>query len=309
MDYGFTRLIGGLKRMKQYNRNLLRLILLAFFFLLAGCSDFNGIRTPLYDGEPVAPNDEAISTYQQSREIIGEEKAFYLRYPFSEDIYQSSLDFTNDSPVLLEAGSYVIGEDIPAGRASIIGNESVFTSENNAVHVGHFMIRDSENMVYFENVFHSDYGPLVAQVDFIHGHTIEIIGDDPEITVFYGPELPADPYQLMDPPELLVNMDRLEFNQPIVIDEAQSAVTLTAGIYEVGIHLEPGHYEIKTVQASHSTELIRFRSGAEPAVFELHLSAEIADTSDVALPIIELQTGDKIYPSLVDQLELVRVKE
>lgn len=297
--------------MKKFRGKLLATSLLGLTLLLSGCSDFSGIRKPLYNGEPVAPNEEAIEAYQTSREIVGTEKEFYFRYPFSAAIQESSLAYTNADPVLLEEGTYTIGEDIPAGRVSLIGNESVFTSENNAVHVGNLMIRDEADDVYFENLFHSDYGQLVAQVDFIEGHEIEIIGDDPQITAFYTGEFPEDPYVLMDPPELLVNLERLDFQQPIVTDGA--SVTLTAGIYEVGEHFEAGHYHIQTVQAPHNTELIRFREGEEPAVYELIQTVEMEEENVEEMskdyPTIALQNGDKIYPSLIRTLQLVKVAE
>lgn len=297
--------------MQKNRAKLLAAALTGMVFFLSGCSEFSGFRKPLYNGETVAPNEEAITTYQESREIVGEEKAFYFRYPFSKAFYDASLTFTNEEPILLEEGIYIIGKDIPAGRVSLIGNESVFTSENNAVHVGNMMIRDEADDVYFENLFHSDYGQLIAQVDFIEGHEIEIIGDDPQITIFYTAEIPEDPYVLMDPPELLVNMDRLDFQQPIVTDA--TSVTLSAGIYEVGEHLDPGHYKIETVQAPHNTEMIRFRAGEEPAVYELihthEMEEDSAEEIDMDYPMIKLEAGDKIYPSLVHKLKLVKVAE
>lgn len=311
MAYVSTRLIEGAKLMKKFRGKLLVASLLGIALFLSSCTTFNGVRKPLYNGEPVAPNEEAIEVYQTSREIVGVEKEFYLRYPFSEAIQESSLDYTNEDPVLLEEGTYIIGEDIPAGRVSLIGNESVFTSENNAVHVGNLMIRDAADAVYFENLFHTDYGQLVSQVDFIEGHTIEVIGDDPQITAFYTATLPDDPYILMDPPELLMNLERLDFQQPVVTVGA--SVTLTAGIYEVGEHLEAGQYNVVTVQAPHNTELIRFRAGEEPAVYELRQTFEMEEESSkeisVDYPTIELQDGDKIYPSLVRTLQLVKVTE
>ena len=39
--------------------------------ILSGCSEFNGLRTHLYNGEPVAPNEEAIAIYETSRESVG----------------------------------------------------------------------------------------------------------------------------------------------------------------------------------------------------------------------------------------------
>lgn len=286
--------------MKQFRTAFL---LLTFLFL-SGCSPFTGLRKPLYDGSPVEADEEAIAVYQESYEITGFEKEYYMRYLFSEDIHLESLNYPEEEPVLLEEGLYTIGEDLPAGRVSLLGNESVFTAENNVVHVGNMIIRDEEGKVYFENLFHSTYGQLVAQVDFIEGHTIEIIGSDPEITVFYADEFPENPYILMDPPQLLLNLDRLVTPQPVVMDEEANSVQLTAGIYEVGVHLEPGLYEIQTVIAPHATELFLFHEDEEVRVFEL-LPSEEKDMEE--FPQIELIEGDKIFSSLVSQLELVQV--
>lgn len=277
---------------------------------MTGCSDFAGLRKPLYNGNPVDPNEEAIKAYQESGEIVGTEKEFYFRYPFSEAIYNDSLTYTNEEPLLLGEGTYIIGEDIPAGRVSLLGNESVFSSENNAVHVGNMMIRDEEDMVYFENLFHSDYGQLITQVDFIENHTIEIIGNDPQITVFYSEEFPEDPYILMDPPQVLVNLGRLETPQP-VIKEGQS-IQLTAGIYEVGKHIEAGQYTIQIVRSPHNTELFRFRAGEEPAVYELLQTTEMENAGELenlSYPTIEFEDGDKIYPNLIHTLKLLKVNE
>lgn len=300
-------------------RHKKQILSLSFLLLiLTGCAGFNGLRNPLYDGEPVEPDTEAIETYQQSREVVGDEKDYYFRYPFSQEITAPSLDYPNEDPVLLEAGDYTIGENLPAGRASLLGNESVFTGENYDVQVGNFIIRDPAGEVYFENLFHSEYGQLVAQVDLIPGHTIEIIGENPEITVFYAPEFPEDPYLLMEPPELLVNLEELEVTQPLVQNEAQQTVRLTSGIYEVGEHLEPGTYEITTVQAPHNTELYLFHEGEEARVFELIVDQVASEGEENAeevtpaaenYPQIQLETGDKIYPNLISTLELQRVNE
>lgn len=300
--------------MKKFKKVLLSAGLLLLMVIAAGCSEFTGLRQPLYDGNPVEPNEEAIAAYQESHEIVGPEKEFYLRYPFSEAIYEESLSHPDEEPFLLGEGIYTVGEDLPAGRVSLLGNESIFSSENNAVHVGNLMIRDELDAVYFENLFHSDYGQLVAQVDLIEGHLIEIIGDDPQITVFYSEEFPEDPYVLMDPPQVLVNLERLYVPQPVMIKG--ESIQLTAGIYEVGKHLEAGRYEVQTVRAPHNTELIRFREGEELTVYELLRTPEMdaeegteVNEPTIDYPTIEFEFGDKIYPSLVYTLELVKVDD
>src|SRR5699024_6108236 len=174
--------------------------------------------------------------------------------------------------------------------------------------------------VYFENMFHSLYGPLVAQVDFIPGHTIEIIGKDVEISTFYTPTIPDDPYTLMDPPQILQNLDRIDIQDPILVEG--DTMILSAGIYEAGVHLEPGTYEVVSFSAVQNTEMYLFREGEEPRVFELILDEVIYEVDDDGsfeeLPEelvksdniqFELQVGDKIYPNLVSSLTLKRVIE
>lgn len=282
------------------------MILSALACILIGCSGFNGLRKPLYDGSPIEPDEEAIAIYQTSREITGDEKDYYFRYPFSEAIYEESLTYPDEEPLLLEEGEYIIGEDLPVGRASLLSNESVFTRENTVIHVGNFTIRDERGEVYFENLFHSEYGQLGVQVDLIPGHTIEIIGEYPEITVFYAETFPEDPYILMNPPEVLMNLERLDIQNPV--SQNGDRLELTAGIFEVGEHIDPGKYAIQNVTAPHNTELFLFRGGEETRVFELLLTPEL-ETAEQEGPIIELQTGDKIIPHLVNQLTLVRVNE
>ena len=306
MDCAFIPLVGGLVKMNKCKG----FILVAFLsFILTGCSSFNGIRQPLYDGNPVLEDEEAIETYQASREITGKEKDYYFRYPFSEAIYNKSLDYPVAEPLLLEEGEYIIGEDLPAGRVSLLSNESFFSRENAVIHVGNMIIYDEQDVIYFENLFHSEYGQLVAQVDFISGHRIEIIGEQPEITVFYEESFPEEPYMLMTPPEVLVNLERIDVKNPIIYED--EAVELSAGIFEVGVHLEPGSYVIQSVDAPHNTEMYLLRLGEEPRVFELLIPSdvEIIEENFEDYPNIRLQLGDKIYPHLVKNLRLVKVDD
>lgn len=286
-------------------------------FIMSGCSGFTGVRQPLYDGEKVEPKEEAIETYHASSEIIGPEKDYYLRNTFSEDIYQPSLDYSDNEPVLLTTGEYIIGEDVPAGRVSLLGNESVFTADNYDIHPGNLTIYDEAGELYFENLFHSLYGPLVAQVDFIPGHTIEIVGTETEITAFYSAEFPEDPYVLMDLPTVIENQGFTEVQQPLAEIE-EDVIMLAAGIYEVGVHLEPGTYEMTDVYAPHSTEMFLFQGDDEPRVFELLLNQKVifveegepveVTEEERDYPRIVLETGDKIYPNLVSALFLEKVE-
>ena len=288
-----------MREIKKYK--LFLSLLLSSFFVLTACSDFEGLRNAKYDGQLVVKKEEAINRYQKHSELIDEEKEFYLRYPFSEDILKASLDYSEDKAFLLEEGLYIIGNDLPAGRVSLLANESVFTSENYTIHVGNMIIRDQEEKIYFENLFHSDYGQLTAQLDFIPGHEIEIIGKDSEVTVFYSPEFPEDPYILMELPELIENLGREDLEQPIEKTEDGKTIELSAGIYEVGVHLKEGSYKIDSLEAPHSTEMYLFRDEIEPMVIELLEKDQSVHSQE---PIVTLKDGDKIYPHLVKCLVL-----
>lgn len=292
---------------------------IAFYFVavtllfLTSCSKYSGLRTPLYDGQPIKPDEAAIKAYQSSAEVIGAEKEFYIRYPFSEDVLQKSLPYPNEEPFLLEEGRYIIGEDLPAGRATLLGNESSFSTEGYDVHVGNLIVRDQAGEIYFENLFHSEYGQLTAQFDLLLGHEITIIGTESEITVFYEERLPKDPYILMDVPDLTRNLDRINVQQPLeTFDDGQS-VQLTAGIYEVGQHLEAGAYLLSDMIAPHNTEMYIFSDSSSPRVIELLMGnpMDLEESQDsVKEPAkIELLAGEKIYLSLVKQLKLTRIEE
>ncbi len=315
--------------------------------LLNACSSFTGLRTPKYDGQPFVVQPEKIAAFEESREIIGEEKEHYLPEPFSEDILQPSLEAIEHEPVLLEEGIYTIGEELPPGRVSLIGQKEDpsmsyggFTDPNTpqepeSYRVGTMTIRDSENALYFENMFHPSYGVIIAQVDFIEGHTIEIVGSNPEIVVFYGNALPDYPYVFDTREEEWlgefegteeessafegVPIHEYEQEQPLTLSEDGNTVELKAGIYEVGKHFEAGVYEITEQSAPVHTEIFLFSDSNEPRVFEVaenlyaptHNIYAMINRGDTASkrPVIELNEGDKLYPHYVNSLMLTRIDE
>src|SRR5690625_4352210 len=123
-----------MKCMKKLKSPAFWFCLTGILFIVSGCSEFTGIRQPLYDGQPVEPKTEAIEIYETSREITGAEKEYYLRHTFSDTIHQPSLDYADNETVLLTTREYVIGEDVTAGRVSLLGNEIVFSSDRYTVH-------------------------------------------------------------------------------------------------------------------------------------------------------------------------------
>lgn len=300
--------------MRKFNNRKVTVYFLAVpLLILTSCGKYTGLRTPHYDGKPIKPNEKAIEVYRSSGEIIGAEKEFYIRYPFSEDILQKSLDYSNEEPFLLKEGRYLIGEDLPAGRATLLGNESSFSTENYDVHVGNLIVRDEVGEIYFENLFHSEYGQLTTQFDLLPGHEITIIGKEPEITVFYEERLPKDPYILMEVPALTRNLDRINVQQPLELFNDGRVVQLTAGIYEVGQHLEAGKYALSDMIAPHNTEMYIFSKSLSPRVIELLMDkpTDLEGTQGLAkeTATIELIAGEKVYLHLVTKLELIRLEE
>lgn len=326
--------------MREYYKTKLGFVSIGVTLLLAGCTGFNGVRTPLYDGESFEPDQEKIAVFEEHNEVIGEEKDDYFRYPFSDAILLPTLAFTNEEPVLLREGEYVVGEDIPAGRVNLLGNQSYFqANENQRVRIGNVIVRDEEGTIFFENHFHSAYGVLQAQVDFHEGHTVEVIGDRPEITAFYEEELPEDPYILMDLPDVIVGTPmEEEFSVEETTDER---AMLYSGIWEVGVHLDAGTYTIVDFQAPRDSELYIFHEGQEPRVIVLSLRqlskqassfqseeeleaafaegeiSEIEYEHEWSLlqqrgegerPTIELEEGEKLYPEGTRRLLLERVE-
>lgn len=316
---------------------------------LSGCSSFSGIRTPKYDGQPFVPQPEKIAAFEEGREVIGAEKEYYLPEPFSEMILEASLDFIDHEPMLLAEGTYTVGEDIPASRVTVMGDKEDPTlaiggnydpaapPEVEDYKVGTMTIRDPEGKLYFENMFHPFYGVQIIQVDLIPGHTIEITGKMPEFIFYFEEFLPSEPYLFdtrwaeyldeleqeegfvaVEMPELASDSNEEAYfeQQAIKVLEPGQEYVLKAGIYEVGVHLEAGTYEV-TEQASPTyTGLYLFREGEEPRVFDIsknlygvfHRAGVMnMEHPDSIKPMLALQTGDKIYPHYVDYLILNKV--
>lgn len=260
------------------NKGTAFLTLAASAVLMSGCAGLNGIRTPLYDGEPFETDEEAVEAYKTSHEVIGETQENYFRYELSEDLRQPSLDFTGEEPFLIEEGSYVIGEDIPSGRVHLMGSYSAF--QEAVVHIGNLTIYDETGNIFFEHHFHSEFGELLAEVDLYEGHTIEVIGQTPNITALYEEEIPAD----MLSEDMMFAEEEIE-DIEMAEEIEEDFVELNSGIYEVGVHLQAGEYEVTNFNARRATELFLFRGEEEPRVFELtHSITQGLQPSGMELP-------------------------
>lgn len=321
--------------------------------LLSGCSSFTGLRTPRYDGQPFVPQPDKIAAYEKNREILGEEKELFIRESFSEDMFAPSLAYENHEPVLLEEGTYVVGEDFPASRVTLFGEKNDPTVSIDGVNndpwmppqpeeyeVGTLTIRDAAGNFYFEHMFHPFYGTMMTQVDLIEGHTIEIIGNNPSVIIFYDEMLPEDPYVFdtrwedylaeleaqgatlyeheEGAEEEFAGIEFIEAEQikPLEVLEDGNVIELRAGVYEVGVHFEPGTYEITDQISPSHTELYLFQNGEETRVFELSknltglfMGSVVTPDNSEEKPIIELQAGDKIYPRYVSYFLLTKIAE
>lgn len=342
----------GVNRLLKKSRNIV--FISGLILLLSACSSFTGLRTPLYDGEPIIPKPDEITAYHESREILGETKELYIPETFSEDILKPSMDYIDHEPILLEEGTYTVGVEIPASRVTLFGEKNdpnliidfdadpLAPPKPEEYEVGTMTIRDANGDFYFENMFHIHYGVLVTQVDFIEGHTIEITGNNPKVVVFYEEILPEDPYifdtrwedyiagleaegveMVEHSEEDLADIARMDPSlsmqeQPILISEEEQTVSINAGIYEVGVHLDAGTYEVTEESVPNHTAMYLFRKRIEPKVFDI--SKNIfgvghntflmnSNQLDDDKPIIELIDGDKIYPHYVAHMLLTKIDE
>ncbi|WP_368645365.1 hypothetical protein AB4027_10985 [Alkalibacterium putridalgicola] len=285
--------------------------------ILSGCSNFAGIRTPLYDGEPVEPNEEAIEEYAKTQKINEENEAHYYRYPLSETLFEPSLDFSDEEMVTLEKGAYTVGEDLPSGRVIFEGHPSDFSPDVFIIRAGNVTVYDTEGVVTFENHFQENSGVMQAVVDLREGQTIQVEGETPEIFVHYNEDAAGTD------PESETEME--------AETDSSRTVALMAGHYEVGRHIDAGTYTLETIEAPRTPVLYHFTDGdievveltqnrgASPRVppdvleewFELGRITEdeyeqnkelIENKPDKA--VIELTDGDKLYLPMLNRLEL-----
>ena len=293
-------------------RHMFKVALLVSLFLLSGCASFTGIRTPQYDGEPIVADEEAIDLYAESYLIHEDYSEKYFRYELSDTLFEPSLPFSANESIVLEEGSYIVGEDVEAGRVYMVGEPSNFSSDARIFHTGNLTITDEEGVIAFESHFQDYTGVMQAVVDLREGHTIEITGNDPIITLTYE--------------ESELDTEFLENEQ---------AIELITGHYEVGEHLEAGTYRIESFYVPRTAAVYRFSQTGEVSVFELDArfsfepgitpekneeylqwglisEEEYEQTNEDNLnqvqdrASIELEDGDKLYLPMIHSLVLVK---
>lgn len=296
-----------MKRLLQNKKSFL--LLPMTLVILTGCADFAGLRTPKYDGKTVERDEEAIEQYVQTQQINEENEDHYFRYPLSDTLSEPSLDFTDEETVTLGAGTYLVGEDLPSGRVIFEGHPSNFSAEVFLIFAGNITVYDEEDVVTFENHFQENSGVMQAVADLREGQTVEVEGEDPRIDVHYSEERATS---LLQP-------------------ENENQLSLIAGHYEVGRHLDAGSYTIESVFAPRTPVLYHFTDGDITVVeltqnrgampfltkeenqenFDLGLLTEEEYEQNLELfadqperPVIELEAGDKLYLPMLQRLDL-----
>lgn len=296
--------------MKRLLQSKIWMLIVPILVFLSGCANFSGIRTPKYDGAPIQPNKEAIELFAERHQINEENEAHYFRYPLSDTLFEPSLDFSDEETILLEAGTYRVGEDLPEGRVVLQGHPSNYSAEVFLIYAGNVTVYDATNVVAFENHFQERSGVMQVVVDLREGQTVEVEGEDPRINVHYSEEAASQFQPQSDDPDRVI---------------------LIGGHYEVGQHLEQGIYTIGTAFGPRTPVLYHFsdgeitvveltqnRGGIPPfsreeneEMFEFGTISEEEYKSNLKRfenqpdgPIIELKAGDKVYLPMLEQMEL-----
>ncbi|GEK91099.1 hypothetical protein [Alkalibacterium kapii] len=289
------------------NKKPIILVSLLFMFL-TGWS-FAGIRTPLYDGEPVEPNEAAIDRYASTQQIDADNEENYFRYPLSDTLFEPSLEFSDREAVTLKVGTYRVGEDLPEGRVIFEGQPSDFSPQVFTIRAGNVTVYDTDGDVTFENHFQERAGVMQAVADLREGQTVKVDGETSEIHAHYNKE------------DLLNDFDIKATSGP------ESSEFLRAGHHEVGKHIKAGLYTLEEFSAPRTSVIYHFTEGkievvelthnrgGRPSPPELNgvmfkiegegtPESEDDQSNEVKKAVISLKEGDKLYLPMVDWLEL-----
>lgn len=216
---------------------------------LTGCVSFTGLRSPRYNGQSIEQDDEAIQLYSDYAQVDEGNEHLYLRHPYSDSLREASMDFTDNEAAELNEGTYIVGEELPAGRAYLQGESSDFSPDRWIIHTANVVIRDEDEAVVFEQHFQDDNGVMQAFVDLREGHTVTLTGNDSILYVDYS-----------DQSDLLSNQD----------GEESDSVSLISGHYEAGNQIEAGEYTIAEVISPRASELYVFTGDSDRNIIELH---------------------------------------
>lgn len=185
-------------------------LVLASGLMLAACSTDDG--TVEEDATNAEPTESVVDTEEESEESSGA---------------QGAMSDTLSGVRNLEDGQYVVGEDVPAGRYVITGQEP-----------GNLMIENNENrntsIMETLNDEDIDMGVPSATVDLTEGDEIELMG--------------------------------LELTTFTPVKERTRSDVLTTGTWDVGTDIEPGSYEVTTTGSKSGKIMVYEGIGELPLV-------------------------------------------
>lgn len=257
---------------------------LLFFFLLpflTACSDYSGIATQRYDDRPISTNAEATNAYEQSYEIVGEEKEL-LKEKLPGFFFRETLDFSGDTqrqPLFPEP--LVIGEDLPEGRYTIFKNERMES--------GYLTVQDRDGNTVYEH--------------FINGMQNTL-----ELNLYDGMQISAnDGYQVrlfaVGVPAEAVSDGGFESSMPPL---EKGEIKIGNGIFSIGEHLNPGTYNLEFT-ASYGVSAINHVYLLNPdGSFRVY---EIPGNSVEAAAQLTFSPGQVLYINSANSLFLSPIEE
>ncbi|MGP6140719.1 hypothetical protein [Jeotgalibaca sp. A127] len=248
------------------------LVLLSLLPLLTACSSFTGVINQRYGARVIETNEEAVTAYKKSHEIIGEEKEI-LGAVLPEFFFQEPLDFSGEEkPRSLSTEPLIVGKDVPEGRYTV--------SKNEIMQSGYLTVLDAEGEV-------------------VYRHFLDFSKNAVELNLYEGMQLKAnDGYQ----PRLLmtgvpaVGMTPLEEGQYQFVN----------GVFHVGEQIEPGEY-VFSLPAGYHTSGVNYvyvlETDGSFRVFEM--TGDMRDWMDTSIRLT-LEAGQVLYVATNSSLTLTR---
>lgn len=187
-------------------------LVLASGLILAACSTDDG--TVEEDATNAEPTESVVDAEEESEESSGA---------------QGAMSDTLSGVKNLEDGQHVVGEDIPAGRYVITGEESgnLMIENNENRNMGIMEILEDEGL---------DMGVPRVTVDLIEGDEVELMG--------------------------------MELSTFTPVKERTMSNILTTGSWDVGTDIEPGTYEVTTTGSKSGKIMVYEGTGGLPLVNE-----------------------------------------
>ncbi len=260
-------------------------LLLLTIPLLAACSTSTGIANQRYNGRVIEMNEEAITAYDKRQEIIGSEKeAVAIDIP--DFFLESSLEWAGqEEPFPLTEDVLVVGQDISAGRYTIIKSEKMPS--------GYLTVADSNSNVIFEHFL--DYNFDTLELNLHEGLQLWANeGREPRLEL-YGTRIePGSNMVHIGGPEA----PPLEENETLLYN----------GVHHVGVEIDAGLYDVKVLPSysgSGSNYLYLLDPNGHFQLFELKVSPwQFAETGIE----IEFEEDQIIFVVNIEGLHLTPIE-